>query len=133
MILFLLLAGQPAVTPPAVTDPLSRAWQVRAVDGGEMHYILPRPTDADYPVSALQQGLEGTTLLQLVVNPSGAILTCDILQSSGHSALDDGACRLYRKLGRFRFVGVSKPVTLRAPVTWRTEGYYEPAAVPEGK
>jgi TonB family protein len=111
-VLFLLLA-QAVTTPPP-----SRPWKVRQIAGGEMRYIQPIPSAEDYPVSALQSGLQGTTMVKLVVSPDGAILSCETVKSAGSPDLDLRACQMYRSRGRFEFTGIDKPVTLQAPVTW---------------
>ena len=128
MVLLFLLATQAAVTPPPL-----QPWKVRPIAGGEMRYIQPIPRESDYPRSALNAGLQGTTVVKLVVSPTGTILTCETVQSAGSPDLDQRACDMYRQRGRFEFTGIDKPVTLRAPVTWQLADYAPPVPPPEAK
>ena len=49
---------------------------------------------ADYPVAALRDGAEGTTLTAYEVGANGRVSTCSVRSSAGHEALDEAACRL---------------------------------------
>ncbi len=48
-------------------------------------------TDPPYPQQARQQGVEGTTVLRLMVNAEGRPENVRVYRSSGHRALDDAA------------------------------------------
>lgn len=51
-------------------------------------------TDEDYPIEALREGAEGTTGYQLDINTHGRVDSCEILQPSGSSSLDETTCYL---------------------------------------
>lgn len=86
--------------------------------GAELLYVPVAVTWKDYPKQALRAESEGTSLLNLQVGTSGRLLRCTIARSSGSPLLDEQACRLYFKRGRFELSGTSRPVTVQAPVTW---------------
>lgn len=44
-----------------------------------------------YPVELWDQGLEGTTLLRIRVNDTGAVDSVEVAESSGHEGLDEAA------------------------------------------
>jgi TonB family protein len=68
---------------------------------------LPEPIewpvgDDDYPIQALQEGAQGTTILRMMVGADGRVSACTVLRTSGSRILDDRACRIYVREGRFR-------------------------------
>lgn len=87
-------------------------------EGAELHYLPLAVTMKDYPKHARKAGDEGTSLLSLQVDISGRLKGCTTARSSGTPLLDEQACRLYRKRGRFALRGTSQPVTVQAPVKW---------------
>ena len=54
----------------------------------------------DYPRSARRLGLEGTVLVEMVINQKGHILSVKLIQSSGHEVLDRAAIAQVHKIGR---------------------------------
>ena len=56
----------------------------------------------DYPVEALQKGVEGTVHFVLDVGPSGRATVCRIEQTSGSELLDQMTCRLALRRAKFR-------------------------------
>jgi TonB family protein len=110
------LLGAAAVHAQAV--PTEPAWLVLPLsEGVELRYVPVAVTLHDYPTAARRRGEEGTSVLNLQVDRSG-LRACSTAQSSGSPALDEQACLLYRKRGRFDLRGTSQPVTVRAPVRW---------------
>ena len=55
----------------------------------------------DYPASALREGAEGAVTFRYVIGEEGRVVSCEILESSGHAILDYTACSLAQR--RFRF------------------------------
>jgi TonB family protein len=53
-----------------------------------------------YPRSARRLGLEGTVLVEMVINGKGEILTVKLIQSSGHELLDQAAIAQVQKIGK---------------------------------
>jgi len=56
----------------------------------------------DYPSRALREEREGTTRFRLTVNADGRVSDCQITGSSGHSDLDEAACKNLTRRARFR-------------------------------
>jgi periplasmic protein TonB len=54
----------------------------------------------NYPPNALKESREGAVHYQLSVTKSGNVKSCVVTQTSGHSDLDDAACK-YMKKARF--------------------------------
>jgi protein TonB len=59
----------------------------------------PRP---DYPLLALRRGYQGKVVLEIVVDPAGAVSLVKIAESSGYKILDDTAFEHVRKNLRLR-------------------------------
>lgn len=55
----------------------------------------------DYPAIALRQDQQGTATILLHVDRNGNVASCTIAESSGHPALDEQSCGLYRARARF--------------------------------
>ena len=120
-IIFLCVAigAQDLASDPA---PIRPGWDaVGFPDGTELRYLLPHATDADYPARARRVDAQGTSLLRLQVDTSGHIMDCTTVRSSGFPELDEQACLLYRSRARFEPRGMTQPITLHAPLTWRLE------------
>jgi protein TonB len=78
----------------------------------------------NYPEQARSQGLTGTLRLLVVLRPDGSVEHVEILQSSGHRVLDEGAIRIVQLASPFQ----SFPIELRKEVdrleiirTWKFE------------
>ena len=98
------------------------AWRVVALpEGGELRYIPPLPTGAEYPAEDKAARREGTTMTRLTINPAGQVARCEIARSAGSAALDASACRLYVDRARFELRNVSQAVEMLAPVVWKLE------------
>jgi TonB family protein len=107
---------------PSTVDDLPPGWRLVSLpEGGELRYLPPGASAADYPRHALSRRIEGRTVLRLVVSPLGRILDCRAIQSAGDAELDRRACQLYRSRAQFKFNGVSRPQTFNAPIEWRIE------------
>lgn len=98
------------------------------LDGAELRYLPPVVTHKDYPASARRNDVEGTSVLRLQVDPSGHIMGCTTVRSSGSPELDERACQIYRERGRFELRGRAQPVTILAPVEWRLMSEHPSAA-----
>ena len=85
------------VPPPAPPPPPSQArgaspdgqarWQRRIIE--------------NYPSRAIREELEGRVGLRVSVTPDGRVGSCQVTNSSGHSILDDAACKDITRYGRF--------------------------------
>lgn len=105
--------------PKSVQGPLRPGWLTHSLsEGVELRYLPLAVTYKDYPKAATRAGVEGTTLLNLQLDPSGRLIGCSTARSSGSQDLDERACELYRQRGRFELRGATQPVTAQAPVKW---------------
>lgn len=57
--------------------------------------------NARYPEQARRQGIHGQVRMLVAINRDGTIRDISVLQSSGHSVLDDAAVRIVRQAGPF--------------------------------
>lgn len=55
----------------------------------------------NYPSRAIREELEGTVSLSVSIGPDGRVTGCSVTGSSGHSVLDDAACKDYTRYARF--------------------------------
>lgn len=78
--------------------------------------------DGVYPAAALALGQSGSVGYRLLVDVAGRVESCDIVESSGHAALDKGTCELIERRARFvpaRGVdGQPMPWSHRGRVNW---------------
>lgn len=83
------LPADDVVAPPANTVSNDIAPPSGPVTGMRLEYAkAPSPP---YPRDALMAGLQGTVLLQVLVDVDGRPLQVDVAQSSGHRVLDNAA------------------------------------------
>lgn len=77
----------------------------------------------DYPSSALRAGAEGRCVVDFTVDVTGLVNDVQLVESSGHRALDEAACNFIAK--RFQFEpargsdGVAIAERRHQPVVWR--------------
>lgn len=108
--------AQAAPSDPPVPDQETREGRIPA---GQFRYVPPRIGSEDYPYHAMIMGIEGRSMLRLEIGADGAITRCDVSQSAGLAILDERACLLYRRRGRFTVDPALAPVVAHAPVAWR--------------
>jgi len=88
------------VTQPTISDTTIDIAPGTPVAGMRLEYAqAPSPP---YPREALLAGLQGTVLLQVLVDVDGRPLQVDIQKSSGHRKLDEEARRFVLKHWTFR-------------------------------
>ena len=70
--------------------------------GRDMEIEQPRPlygeTPIEYPITLWDRGIEGETLLRVRVNDMGSVDSVEVVESSGHVALDSAAVRGAKEL-----------------------------------
>ena len=84
--------------PTVVQRRLSRS-ELRGLQRGyysELNQIMRR--ERSYPRSARRRGLEGTVLVELVVDARGRLIKASVIRSSGHEVLDQAALADVRKM-----------------------------------
>jgi protein TonB len=94
------LPAEQAATPPVETGVGNIAPSAGPIAGMRLEYIdAPSPR---YPRDALIAGLQGTVMLQVLVDVDGRPLQVDIQRSSGHRVLDEAARRQVLRHWLFR-------------------------------
>lgn len=58
-------------------------------------------TPSDYPRVALVNDQQGSVTVRVKIDRSGLVTSCKVVISSGHQALDEQTCALYRARARF--------------------------------
>lgn len=109
--LLIAMAMQSAVTPPAAAGPAA----LRPL-GNPAHWVR----EEDYPPEALQQQRGGRVRVALGVGLTGRVEHCVIVDSSGHSDLDQATCRAFTRRARFQPErdGNGQPVRSQYRTTW---------------
>ena len=83
-------------------------------------------TADDYPLVSLTREQEGRVTVRLRIDPTGLVTRCEIIQSSGHTALDEQTCALFRARARFEPARDAKgryvADTYTQRVNWRIAG-----------
>jgi len=81
----------------------------------------------DYPASAQAAGAEGTAQAELTVGADGRVQSCNLIRSTGNSALDQATCNILRRRAKFTPARDSNgnPTTdtvTTPPIRWQLEG-----------
>jgi protein TonB len=81
----------------------------------------------DYPASASAAEAQGTAQAELTISPDGRVVGCNLIRSTGNSALDSATCSILRRRAKFTPARDSNgnPTTdtvTTPPITWRLEG-----------
>lgn len=58
-------------------------------------------TAEDYPLVSLRKEEQGTVMVKVRVDVSGLVTSCTVTKSSGHPALDEQTCALFRARAQF--------------------------------
>lgn len=94
--------------------------------GSEIEKPTPRSTEGAvmYPAVLWQQGVEGTTLVRVLVDEEGAVDSAMVAESSGHQALDSAAVQGVRTIRFEPALQRGRPVRVwvRVPVHFSKGG-----------
>ncbi len=111
-----LLLAAAAAAAPAAANPSSP----RLLNGQDL------VTADDYPLVSLNKDEEGVVTVRISVDQNGVAASCAVAQSSGHAALDEQTCAIYRARAQFApardQTGRGIPSTYTHKVTWKLEG-----------
>jgi protein TonB len=58
-------------------------------------------SDEDYPASAIAAGAQGTAQARLTIGPTGQVVGCELVQSTGNGALDSTTCNVLKRRVKF--------------------------------
>ena len=111
----------PAPPPP---PPPPRKVQSATSAKGDLRTLFSAD---DYPAAAQAAGAEGTAQAQLTIGPDGRVVGCNLIRSTGNSALDSATCNILRRRAKFTPAKDSngQPTTdtvSTPPIVWRLEG-----------
>ncbi len=88
---------------PRVT-PVTSVSTMRSVDAAyvrDWQRRVERVGNLNYPEEARQRGMHGKVRMLVSINSDGSVREVEVLQSSGHSILDDAALRIVRQASPF--------------------------------
>src|SRR6478609_8301515 len=88
----------PVIPSPPAPPPPPRKVQSAQSAKGDLRTLF---TGDDYPASAQAAGAEGTAQAQITIGPTGAVVGCNIIRSSGNSSLDGATCNILRRRAKF--------------------------------
>jgi len=91
----------PVITPQAVTPPPPPAPPKISQKAGAKGDPAQWVTSDDYPPAALREEREGVVRITWQINEQGRVENCSVVNSSGSPDLDDAACRLITRRGRY--------------------------------
>jgi periplasmic protein TonB len=91
----------PVITPAAPPAPPPPPAPVVSKAAGAKGDPAQWVTSDDYPPSALREEREGVTKVTWQINEQGRIENCSVVSSSGSPDLDETACRVLTRRGRY--------------------------------
>ena len=87
----------PVAPPPPPPPPVPTVSKAAGARGNPADWI----TNNDYPSSAIRDEAEGVSGIAWDINEQGRVENCVVTATSGNSALDEAACRLITRRGRY--------------------------------
>ncbi|QJU60577.1 energy transducer TonB [Sphingomonas sp. AP4-R1] len=87
----------PAAPPAPPPPPAPVVSKAAGAKGDPAQWV----TSDDYPPSALREEREGVTKVTWQINEQGRIENCSVVSSSGSPDLDETACRVLTRRGRY--------------------------------
>jgi periplasmic protein TonB len=115
----------PPVAPsPPPPPPPPRKVQSATSAKGDLRTLFSAD---DYPAAAQAAEAQGTAQAELTVSPSGQVVGCSLIRSTGNGALDAATCNILRRRAKFTPARDSNgnPTTdtvQTPPIVWRLEG-----------
>jgi periplasmic protein TonB len=116
----------PVISPPAPPAPVPPPRKVQSAQSakGDLRTLFGPD---DYPASAQAAGAEGTAQAQITIGTDGRVAGCNIIKSSGNSALDSATCNIIRRRAKYTPArdsnGQATTDTITTPpIVWRLEG-----------
>jgi len=116
----------PVVTPPPAPPPPPPPHKTVSAQSarGDLRTLFSAD---DYPASAQAAEAQGTAQATLTISPSGQVIGCSLVRSTGNGALDAATCNILRRRAKFTPARDSngQPTTdtvTTPPIVWRLEG-----------
>ena len=116
----------PVVTPPPAPPPPPPPHKTVSAQSakGDLRTLF---TNDDYPASAMAAGAEGTAQATLTVGADGRVIACNLIKSTGNSALDSATCNILRRRAKFTPArdsngNATTDTVTTPPIRWQLEG-----------
>jgi len=114
----------PVVPAPPAPPPPPRKVQSATSAKGDLRTLFSAD---DYPAAAQAAGAEGTAQATLTIGPTGQVVGCNLIRSTGNSALDSATCNILRRRAKFTPARDSNgqattDTVTTPPIVWRLEG-----------
>ena len=113
-----------APPPPQMAPPAPRKAVSAQSARGDVRTLF---SNDDYPASAVSAGAEGTAQATLSIGADGRVVGCNLIRSTGNSALDGATCNILRRRAKFTPARDSNgnPTTdtyTTPPIKWQLAG-----------
>jgi len=114
----------PVVPAPPAPPPPPRKVKSATSAKGDLRTLFSAD---DYPAAAQAAGAEGTAQATLTIGPTGQVVGCNLIRSTGNSALDSATCNILRRRAKFTPARDSNgqattDTVTTPPIVWRLEG-----------
>jgi protein TonB len=86
-----------APAPPAPPPPPRKTQSAQSAKG-DLRTLF---SSDDYPAAASAAGASGTAQAQLTISADGRVAGCNLIRSTGNSALDAATCNILRRRAKF--------------------------------
>jgi protein TonB len=113
-----------AAPPPPAPPPPPRKVQSAQSAKGDLRSLFSAD---DYPASASAAEAQGTAQATLTISPTGQVVGCNLIRSTGNGALDSATCNILRRRAKFTPAkdsngNATTDTITTPPIVWRLEG-----------
>jgi protein TonB len=110
--------------PPPAPPPPPRKVQSAQSARGDLRSLFSAD---DYPAAAQAAEAQGTAQATLTISPSGQVVGCNLIRSTGNGALDSATCNILRRRAKFTPArdsngNATTDTVTTPPIVWRLEG-----------
>lgn len=116
----------PVVTPPPAPPPPPPPHKTVSAQSakGDLRTLF---SEDDYPASAVAAEAQGTARATLTISPTGQVVGCSLVQSTGNGALDAATCNILRRRAKFTPARDSNgqptvDTITTPPIKWQLQG-----------
>src|SRR5689334_8871639 len=115
----------PVVAPPPPMPPPPPHKTVSAQSAkGDLRSLFSAD---DYPAAAQAAEAQGTAQATLTISPSGQVVGCSLIKSTGNGSLDSATCNILRRRAKFTPArdsngNATTDTVTTPPIVWRLEG-----------
>jgi protein TonB len=116
----------PVVTPPPAPPPPPPPHKTVSAQSakGDLRSLFSAD---DYPAAAQAAEAQGTAQATLTISPSGQVVGCNLIRSTGNGALDSATCNILRRRAKFTPArdsngNATTDTVTTPPIVWRLEG-----------